>query len=143
MGFMDAMRAMGEASDFVTAEIRAAQELGHNTAEYQWVQEQVMEAQVAKMGRGAQEQIGVMGEQFVAMMEQQLANTTDAEQKAEIERQIAEYRQSLAESAAETEELEPGVEHNIELLEKYQDRIERIQKLYQELDNGQQEEAAN
>lgn len=141
-GFMDAMRAMGEASDFLTADIRAAQELGHNTAEYQWVQEQVMEAQVAKMGREAQAQFGAMGQEFATMMEQQLANTTDAEQRAAIEQQLAEYRQGLAESAAETEELEPGVEHNIELLAGYQEQIDRIQQLYQQLDGGEQEEAA-
>lgn len=130
-GLMDAMRSLGDASDFVTAEIRAAKELGHNSAEYQWVQEQVMEAQVARMTAGMQEQMGAAGQQFVAMMEQQLANTTDAEQKAELERSLAEYKQGLEESAAE-EELEPGVAHNMELLEKYQQRIEEIQKVYQE-----------
>lgn len=130
-GLMDAMRSLGDASDYVTAEIRAAKELGHNSAEYQWVQEQVMEAQVARMSQGMQEQIGAAGQEFVAMMQQQLADTTDAEQKAELERTIAEYEQGLEESAAE-EELEPGVEHNLRLLEKYQDRIEAIQKAYQE-----------
>lgn len=141
VGFMEGMRALGEASDFVTAEIRAAKELGHNSAEYQWVQEQVMEAQVAKMSRGLQEQMGQAGQQFVEMMEQQLANTEDAEQRAAIEQQIAEYQQGLAENTAE-EELEPGVAHNMELLERYQDQLDRIQKLYQEMDEQQREEAA-
>lgn len=130
-GFMDAMRSLGDASDFVTAEIRAAKELGHNSAEYQWVQEKVMEAQVARMTQGMQEQMGTAGQEFLAMMQQQLANTTDAAQKAELERQIAEYEQGLAETTA-GEELEPGVAHNLELLEKHQDEIERIQKAYQE-----------
>ena len=142
MGLMDAMRAMGEAADFGTAEIRAAQELGHNTVEYQWVNEQVMEARVAKMGRETQAQLGTMAEEVATMLEQQLANTTDAEQRAAIEQQLAEYRQGLEESAAETEDLEPGVEHNIELLAGYQERIDRIRQLYQQLDGGQQEEAA-
>lgn len=130
-GFMDAMRSLGDASDFVTAEIRAAKELGHNSAEYQWVQEKVMEAQVARMTAGMREQIGAASEQFVAMMEAQLANTTNAEHRAEIERQIAEYRRGVEENAA-GEQLEPGVAHNLELLERYQERIERIQKSYQE-----------
>lgn len=130
-GFMDAMRSLGDASDFVTAEIRAAKELGHNSAEYQWVQEKVMEAQVARMTQGMQEQMGSAGKEFLGMLQQQLANTTDAEQKAELERQIAEYEQGLAETTA-GEELEPGVAHNLELLEKHQDEIERIQKAYQE-----------
>lgn len=130
-GFMDAMRSLGDASDFVTAEIRAAKELGHNSAEYQWVQEKVMEAQVARMTAGMREQMGATSEQFVALMEQQLANTTDAEHKAEIEAQIAEYKRGVEENAA-GEALEPGVAHNLELLEKYQDEIERIQKSYQE-----------
>jgi hypothetical protein len=130
-GFMDAMRSLGDASDFVTAEIRAAKELGHNSAEYQWVQEKVMEAQVARMTAGMREQMGAASEQFVAIMEQQLANTTNAEHKAEIERQIAEYKRGVEENAA-GEDLEPGVAHNLELLERYQERIERIQKSYRE-----------
>jgi hypothetical protein len=141
VGFMEGLSALGQAADFVTADIRAAKELGHNSAEYQWVQEQVMEAQVAKMSRGMQAQMGQAAQQFVEAMEQQLANTEDAEQKAAIEQQIAEYRQGLEESMAE-EELEPGVAHNLELLERYQDRLDRIQELYQEMDEQQREEAA-
>lgn len=129
VGFMDAMRAMGEVSDFVTADIRAAKELGHNSAEYQWVQEQVMEAQAAKMTQGFAAQASEAGQQFLTMLQDQLANTTDEQQKAALEQQIAEYEASLAENTAE-EELEPGVEHNIELLAEHQEAIERIQQSY-------------
>lgn len=144
VSFMEGLSALGEAADFATAEIRAAKELGHNSAEYQWVQEQVMEAQVAKMSRGVQEQMGQAGEQYLGMLREQVANTTDAEQKAALEQQIAEYQQGLAESSTE-EELEPGVAHNLELLERYQERLDGIQKLYQDLGEdleGAQAEAA-
>lgn len=144
VGFMEGLSALGEAADFVTAEIRAAKELGHNSAEYQWVAEQVIEAQTAKMSRGVQEQMGQAGEQYLGMLREQLANTTDAEQKAAIEQQIAEYEQGLAESSA-AEELEPGVAHNLELIERYQERLDGIQKLYQDLGEdleGAQAEAA-
>jgi hypothetical protein len=142
VSLLESVGAFGEAMDFFSAEIRAAQELGHNTVEYQWVNEQVIEARVAKMGRETQAQLGTMGEEFATMLEQQLANTTHAEQRAALEQQLAEYRQGLAESAAETEDLEPGVEHNIELLADYQERLDRIQKLYEQLGEAQQEEAA-
>lgn len=132
MGFMDAMRAMGEVSDFVTADIRAAKELGHNSAEYQWVQEQVMEAQAAKMTQGFAAQANEAGQQFLTMMQEQLANATDEEQKAALEQQIAEYEASMAENQV-AEEMEPGVEHNIELLARHQEEIEKIQQSYQAL----------
>ncbi|HUO87150.1 MAG TPA: hypothetical protein VM617_07145 [Thermoanaerobaculia bacterium] len=131
VGFMDALRSMGDVSDWATAEIRAAQELGHNTAEYQWVQGQVMEAQVARMTRGMQEQMGAAGQQFLTIMREQAAATTDAEQKAELERQIAEYEAGLEESAT-ADDFEPGTAHNIELLEDYQDRLEAINRSAQE-----------
>lgn len=132
IGFMDAMRAMGEVSDFVTADIRAAKELGHNSAEYQWVQEKVMEAQAAKMTAGFAEQASAAGQQFLTMMQEQLAKTEDAEQRAALEQQIAEYEASMAENQGEGE-LEPAVEHNMELLAEYQEEIDRIQQSYQAL----------
>lgn len=132
VGFMDAMRAMGEVSDFVTADIRAAKELGYNSAEYQWVQEQVMEAQAAKMTQGFAAQANEAGQQFLTMLQDQLANTTDEQQKAALEQQIAEYEASLAENQAEPE-TEPGVEHNIELLAEHQEKIDQIQASYQAL----------
>lgn len=132
IGFMDAMRAMGEVSDFVTADIRAAKELGHNSAEYQWVQEQVMEAQAAKMTQGFAAQADEAGQQFLTMLQDQLANTTDEQQKAALEQQIAEYEASLAENQVE-EETEPGVEHNVELLSRYEEKIAEIQQAYQTL----------
>lgn len=130
-GFMDALRSLGDVSDYATAELRAAQELGHNTAEYQWVQGEVMEAQVARMSRGMQEQMGVAGEQFLTMMREQAADATDEDRKAALEQQIAEYEAGLAESAAD-EELEPGVEHNMRLLEDYQERLEEVGRLAEE-----------
>jgi hypothetical protein len=130
LGFFDAMKAVGDVGDLVTADLRAAQELGHNTAEYQWVQEKVVEAQMARMTREMSKAAGAMGQQFLGVLEGQLAATEEPAQKAEIQRQIDEYEASLAETReAGGEEWGPGVEHNAELVQKYEAQIQRVQKM--------------
>ena len=48
-GLMEGMKALGSAADFMTADIRAAKDLGYNTQEYLWVKQQVLAASTAQM----------------------------------------------------------------------------------------------
>ena len=131
MGFFDAVKAIGDVGDLVTADLRAAQELGHNTAEYQWVQGKVVEAQMARMTREMGRAAGAAGQQFVGVLEAQIATAQDPDQKAQLEQQLGEYKKGLAEAqtAGDGDDWGPGVDHNIELVEEYQDELQRVQRL--------------
>src|SRR5689334_17202700 len=48
-GLMEGMKALGSAADFLTADIRAAKDLGYNTKEYIWVKQQILAASTAQM----------------------------------------------------------------------------------------------
>lgn len=129
VGFFDAMRSLGDVGDFVTAELRAAQELGHNPAEYQWVQGKVIEAQMARATAGMREQMAGVGDQVVEMLEAQREAATDEETRRQLDEQIAEAKQNFAEAQQEDEDAwEPGVEHNIELVAKYDEKLEQLQE---------------
>ena len=48
-GMMEGFKTMGSAADMLTADIRAAKDLGYNTQEYLWVKGQVLAASSAAM----------------------------------------------------------------------------------------------
>lgn len=123
----EALRAVGDLGDVMTADLRAAQDLGHNPAEYQWVQGQILEAQMARAGKEMQQGAAQAGRQFLEVLEAQLDNARDDEQREEIRRQIREYEDNLAEMEAD-EELEPSVQHNLELFQEYRERIQEAQE---------------
>jgi len=114
----DAMQGFG---DVMTAELRAAQELGHNPAEYQWVKEQVVEALAADAMRGMQQGMGESQRKLLAGLEERRDEIDDPDMKAVLEQQIETLEESLGEAG--DGELEPGVEANIELVKRYEDEI--------------------
>ena len=60
-------------------------------------------------------------------MEAQKQAAGDDEQRRQIEQQIADYKENAAD-AQQGDELEPGVEHNIELVKRYQERLQKVEQ---------------
>ena len=136
-GLFDALRAVGDLGDLVTAELRAAKELGYNAAEFQWVKQQVVEAQVAMMGQQMRAGFAAVNQQVLDAMEAQKQAATDDEQRRQIEQQIADYKENAAD-AQQGDEMEPGVEHNIELVKRYQERLQKVEQAASEQADSEQ-----
>lgn len=105
-----------------TADLQAAQELGHNPKEYRWVEERVLEALLAELSGRLRGQLVDGREQYIVMLETQKQAAADPARQAEIDRQIAEIRRQMeAETAAEA----PGEaqRHNAALVAKHRARI--------------------
>lgn len=124
LGFLEAMKALGDVGDIVTADLRAAQELGYNPKEFQWVEEKVLEAQLAEMATHAQQAMAAGRDQLITMLEAQKGAVTDPDQRAELDRQIAELR----EEGGEEDVVDPAVEHNAALLGKFREEIAALQR---------------
>jgi len=118
-GFMEGMKALGSAADFLTADIRAAKDLGYNTQEYLWVKQQVLAASTAQMA-----------EQFSNAMQQNFDKAYAEAQKAHAEAKdeqtkklyadvMAGYDKSKQEMTAQQAQ-DPAVAHNKQLLAKYE-----------------------
>lgn len=114
----DAMQGFG---DVMTAEIRAAQELGHNPAEYQWVKEQVVEALATDAMQRMQHGLGEAQAELLAGLEAQRDEIEDPDQQEAMDRQIETMRESMEE--AEEGELDAAVKHNVELVKRYEEEI--------------------
>lgn len=126
-GIFDALRAVGDVGDVVTAELRAAQELGHNPAEFNWVKAQVVEARMAELGRRVGEGMAQAGEGLLESLRRQRDAAGSEERREELDRQIEEYERSL-EEARQGGELSPALQHNVELVERYQERLDAIEE---------------
>ena len=73
---MAGRRGLGSGADLLTADIRAARELGYNTAEYQWIKERVLEASSNALAEQ-------MNQQILATMNAQYEQTRSALEQAE------------------------------------------------------------
>lgn len=120
----EAVKALGDLADVATADLRAAQELGHNPKEFQWVKERVLEAQMLATTRALDRQVAEGRRALLATLEEQRRSAVDDAQRAEIDRRIGELRTSSADSMSEGN---PGIEYNAGLLDRYKERFARIQ----------------
>ncbi len=124
VGPFEAIKALGDLADVATADLRAAQELGHNPKEYQWIKERVLEAQMLATTRVLDRQVAEGRRALLATLEEQRRSAVDDAQRAEIDRRIEELRTSSADSMSEGD---PGIEYNAGLLDRYKERFARLQ----------------
>ncbi|HSN67953.1 MAG TPA: hypothetical protein VLV48_01825, partial [Thermoanaerobaculia bacterium] len=125
-GMMAGFEALGSAADFLTADIRAANELGFNTAEYQWVKEQVLEASGAAFAESMAQSTQAMMDQAYNEMKKQHDEATDADAKKALAGMLAEYDKNRKEMAAQQEKVDPSVKHNRDLLAKYENALNAL-----------------
>ncbi|HEV2855219.1 MAG TPA: hypothetical protein VHC97_20665 [Thermoanaerobaculia bacterium] len=124
VGMFEAMKAIGDLADVATADLRAAHELGHNPNEYTWIKERVLEAQLAQTTQALNQQM-VQGQQsMLKMLEEQKKLATDDTQRAELDKQIAEMKNSAAQAEANNT---PGAEHNAQMIAKYKTEFDKLQ----------------
>lgn len=124
-GMMAGFEALGSVADFMTADIRAAHELGYNTAEYQWVKEKVLEASGSVFQEQMKTSMAAMMDQGYADLKKQADAATDPEAKKVFADMIAQYDKTRAEMQAE-EEVDPWVPYNRELLAKYENTLNAL-----------------
>ena len=123
-GMVSAFSAVGSLADLATADIRAAADLGYNTAEYTWVKEQILGAAGWEMGRKNAEAMTAMMDASVAQLRKQHDEATDATTKQMFAQMLAEYEKNSKESAAQQAEVSPedaANAFNYELISKRSD----------------------
>lgn len=122
-GIMDAFSAVGSLADIATADIRAAKDLGYNTAEYQWVKQQVLGAAGWDIARKSHQALTVMMDNNYAQLKKQHDEAQDATTKQMLGAMLQEYDKQKAETAASTEtDPEEAVNaFNFELISKRSD----------------------
>lgn len=115
----ESMRSVGDVVGLTMADLRAALELGHNPKEYTWVEERVAEAQVAEANEVLNERVDRNRAQYLEMLEEERKGATTGEHRAEIDRQIEEFKRRPDNAAPAS----PAVQHNVALLAKHKEDL--------------------
>lgn len=125
-GLMEAYKGMGSAADFLTADIRAAQELGYNTAEYMWVKGQVIKASTAEYAEKAEAQLTAMADQAYENLKKQYDEATDPTTKDTLKKMLDEMEKNRGEISAENMGVEDADRFNRDLLAKYEEPLKAL-----------------
>lgn len=119
----ESTQSVGDVVGLTMADLRAALELGHNPKEYTWVKERVAEAQVAEANEILNERVDQNRARYLEMLEEERKGAGTGEQRAEIDRQIEEFKRRPDNAAPAS----PAVQHNMALLGKYRDELLKAQ----------------
>lgn len=121
-GMLDGFKALGSAADLVTADIRAAKDLGFNTQEYLWVKQQILAASTAAMAEEFSKSMQQNFEKAYAEAKKAHDEATDEQTRKLYADVLAGYEKSKQEMAAQTNQ-DPPAQFNRQLLAKHENAL--------------------
>ncbi|MEO8218510.1 MAG: hypothetical protein ABI718_15655 [Acidobacteriota bacterium] len=120
-GMVDSFKTLGSVADLATADIRAAQDLHYNTAEYMWVKGKILEASAASLASKMGDTSKAILDSSRSQLQKQYDDAKDEQSKKLIGDMLAAYDEKRKEAGSETEKLQqdPSIAYNQQLLSKY------------------------
>lgn len=122
-GMIDGFKAMGSAADFMTADIRAAKDLGYNTQEYLWVKGQILAASTSVMTEKMAQAGNAAMDQMYTNAKKAYDEAKDDQTKQILKQQLDEFEKNRASSQQQQTQVEPAVAYNRQLLSKYENAL--------------------
>jgi hypothetical protein len=119
---IEGIHAMGSAADFLTADIRAAKDLGYNTQEYLWVKQQVLGASTAVMAKKFADTMSANFDKAYVDAKKAYDEAKDETTKKLYADVLAGYDKSRQELKSQQTE-DPAVTYNRQLLSKYENAL--------------------
>lgn len=155
-GMVEGFKALGSVADFMTADIRAAKELGYNTQEYLWVKQQILEVSTTAMAQKFTENMSANFDKAYADVKKAYDEAKDEQTKKIYADMLAGYDKSKQEMQTKQDE-NPALAFNKQLLTKYEgalnayahelskweDKPGEVQKAVEELEKKTEEAKAN
>jgi hypothetical protein len=136
-GIMDTLNALSDVGKFLTADLRAAKELGYNTAEYQWVKERVLEASINAMTEDFQQAANKTVDQSRHYYEEQLAKAKTPEEK-QMWQQSLEAIKKQQEEMQKNSEVSDYVRSNRDIIKKYQGELDALKTEMEKYNAGKE-----
>lgn len=121
-GLVQGFQALGSAADFLTADLRAAKDLGYNTQEYLWVKQQILGASTSAMAEKFSEAMSANMDKAYTDAKKAYDEATDETTKKMYADVLAGYQKSKQEMQQQTEQ-DPAVSYNRQLLSKYENAL--------------------
>jgi len=121
-GVLQGMQAMGSAADLMTADIRAAKDLGFNTQEYLWVKQQILAVSTSAMAEKFSDAMSQNFDKAYAEAKKAYDEAKDEQTKKVYADLLAGYDKSRQEVQQKVEQ-DPAIAYNKQLLSKYESAI--------------------
>ena len=116
------MKALGSAADFMTADIRAAKDLGYNSQEYLWVKTQILAASTSVMAEKFTETIAANFDKAYEETKKAYEEAKDEQTKKIYADMLAGYDKSKQDMQQKENE-DPALTYNRQLLSKYENAL--------------------
>jgi len=123
-GMMEGFKTMSAAAEMLTADIRAAKDLGFNTAEYTWVKGKVLDASLSAMGEKTNQAMTAQMDAAYNQTKKAYDEAKDDQTKAMYKQMLDSYAQSKDQMAKDAQKNEkPETVYNRQLLSKYENAL--------------------
>jgi hypothetical protein len=119
-GMMEGFKTLGSVADFLTADVRAAKDLGFNTQEYMWVKTQILAASSTAVAEKFSETMNSSMDKAYQDAKKALDEAKDEQTKQMYQQLLAGYEQTRKEMAAQKKDEDPAAAYNRQLLSKYE-----------------------
>jgi len=124
-GLMEGFKTLSAAAEMMTADIRAAKDLGFNTAEYAWVKGQILTASVSAMTEKTSQAMTAQMDAAYAQTKKAYDEAKDEQTKAMYKQMLDSYASSKQEMSKESEK-DAAVVYNRQLLSKYENALNAL-----------------
>lgn len=121
-GMMEGFKAMGSAADFLTADIRAAKDLGYNSQEYLWVKSQILAASTSVMAEKFNATVSAQFDKAYVEAKKAYDEAKDEQTKKLYGDMLAGYDKSKQDMQQKQTE-DPALTWNRQLLSKHEDAL--------------------
>jgi len=122
-GVMAGLKSLDTLGQFVTADIRAAKDLGFNTAEYQWVKGQVLLASTSVMATQMTQAVNAQMDAGYQQMKKAYDEAKDEQTKKMYADSLAAYATQKKEMASQQQNEDPSIAYNRQILSKYENAL--------------------
>ena len=117
-GMVNGFKALGTAAELATADIRAAQDLHYNTAEYTWVKSRIFEASTATLAAKVSDSSKALADNAYLQMKKQYDEAKDEQTKKTLGALLAGYDQQR-QGMDKPPQPDAATVYNQQLLSKY------------------------
>lgn len=121
-GMIQGFKTLGSVADLLTADLRAAKQLGYNSQEYLWVKEQVLAVSGAAMANKMSEAINAQMNAAITEAKKAHDEAKDEATKKMYADMLAAYETSKDEMQS-GEEADPALAYNRKIVAKYENEL--------------------
>lgn len=122
-GMVAGFKAMGSATDFLTADIRAAKDLHYNTQEYLWVKTQILAASSSVLTEKFAQAGSAAMDQAYVQMKKAYDEAKDDQTRQIYKTQLDAYDKQRAEMKKQEPQPDSSLVYNRQLLSKYENAL--------------------